>query len=81
MFLLCELYVAYIEDYNGASYLKYTRIFTSKEEAELYQETEKRDYDISYKILPLDKYLQLVYSTGKEYGEDDVIRNVQFHIG
>ncbi len=82
MFLLDELYVAYIEDYNEVSYREYTKIFTSKEEAEHYQGTEKRDYySMSYKILPLKDYLELIYVTGKEDGEYKSTMDYHFHFG
>ena len=82
MFSLNDLYVAYIEDSNGVSHGEYTRIFTSKTEAELYQDAEKRDYySMDYKILPMDKYLELIYTTGKEDGEYKSTMDYHFHFG
>ena len=81
MFSLNDLYVAYLEDSNGISHGEYTRVFTSKIEAELYQDAEKRENFMSYKILPMKEYLELIYTTGKEDGKDEINQRVWFHFG
>ena len=76
-----DLWVTYMDNFEGNTFEDRTKIFTSKEEAGLYQETEKRDSDMSYTVSTLKEYIEYQYESGKEYGEDDIIRNVQFHLG